>query len=104
MLTFVRCSAYSLAGAYSDPINNEPAGKENEGEGNDQVTYQQQHTADKENIYDHMRSNNTRLFIKCVLFPAYVFNFIQLSHTLKIIRIHECVVCCKKKRRNESIT
>jgi hypothetical protein len=23
------CSAYSLAGAYSDPINNEPAGKEN---------------------------------------------------------------------------
>jgi hypothetical protein len=35
------CSAYSLAGAYSDPINNEPAGKENEGEGYDQVTYQQ---------------------------------------------------------------
>ena len=50
------CSAYSLAGAYSDPINNEPAGKENEGEGEgyDQVTYQQQHTADKVNIYDHM--------------------------------------------------
>jgi len=48
------CSAYSLAGTYSDPINNEPAGKENEGEGYDQVTYQQQHTADKENIYDHM--------------------------------------------------
>jgi hypothetical protein len=48
------CSAYSLAGAYSDPINKEPAGKENEGEGYDQVTYQQQHTADKENIYDHM--------------------------------------------------
>ena len=48
------CSAYSLAGAYSDPINNEPAGKENEGEGNDQVTNQQQHTVDKENIYDHM--------------------------------------------------
>jgi hypothetical protein len=48
------CSAYSLAGAYSDPINNEPAGKENEGEGYDQVTYQQQHTADKVNIYDHM--------------------------------------------------
>jgi hypothetical protein len=35
------CSAYSLAGASSDPINNEPAGKENEGEGYDQVTYQQ---------------------------------------------------------------
>ena len=50
------CSAYSLAGAYSDQINNEPAGKENEGEGYDQVIYQQQHTADKENIYDH-RSN-----------------------------------------------
>ena len=49
-----RCSAYSLAGAYSDPINNEPTGKENEGEGYDQVTYQQQHTADKENSYDHM--------------------------------------------------
>jgi hypothetical protein len=32
----------------------EPAGKENEGEGYDQVTYQQQHTADKDNIYDHM--------------------------------------------------
>lgn len=48
------CSAYSLAGAYSDPINNEPAGKENEGEGYDQVIYQQQHTSDKENIYDHM--------------------------------------------------
>ena len=48
------CSAYSLAGTYSDPINNEPAGKENEGEGYDQLTYQQQHTADKENIYDHM--------------------------------------------------
>ena len=48
------CSAYSLAGAYSDPINNEPAGKENEGEGYHQVTYQQQHTADKENIYDNM--------------------------------------------------
>ena len=48
------CSAYSLAGAYSDPINNEPTGKENEGEGYDQVTYQQQHTADKENSYDHM--------------------------------------------------
>ena len=48
------CSAYSLAGAYSDPINNEPAGKENEGEGYDHVTYQQQHTTDKENIYHHM--------------------------------------------------
>jgi hypothetical protein len=42
------CSAYSLAGAYSDPINNEPAGKENEGEGYDHVIYQQQHTTDKE--------------------------------------------------------
>jgi hypothetical protein len=42
------CSAYSLAGAYSDPINNEPAGKENEGEGYDQVIYQQQHTSDKD--------------------------------------------------------
>jgi hypothetical protein len=40
--------AYSLAGAYSDPINNEPAGKENEGEGYDHVIYQQQHTTDKE--------------------------------------------------------
>lgn len=48
------CSAYSLAGAYSDPINNESTGKEKEGEGYDQVTYQQQHTDDKENIYDHM--------------------------------------------------
>lgn len=32
------CSPYSLAGAYFDPINNEPAGKENEGEGYDHVT------------------------------------------------------------------
>ena len=52
------CSAYSLARVYSDPINNEPAGKENEGDGYDHVTYQQQHTTDKENIYDHMSKPN----------------------------------------------
>jgi hypothetical protein len=35
-------------------VNKNTCGKENEGEGNDQVTNQQQHTVDKENIYDHM--------------------------------------------------